>query len=332
MANVQREPLCLVRGSINIDEFFHVPTVVQPGETLSSTHFERRAGGKGANQASAVAKAGARVKLIGAVGEDGMHLVQGLRTIGVDVSDVVIDDSEPTGRAIIQLTPEGENCIILHKGANFLSTPPLLAAPDAHPGLSYTHLLLQNEVPWDATVAYLSHASSIGATTVWNPSPLPTPAQLQAFPWASLSWLVVNEGEVRGLLAALGAHAPGGAGGPVAQASALLQTLHAQRGFAAVSIVCTLGAHGLVALLPHNDTVHVPAAKLDGPVRDTTGAGDCFAGYFVAGLMHARELSPEDVRSALVRAVEAAGLCVQRPGAVESIPLREEVEKRLSSQ
>lgn len=106
-----------------------VPTVVRPGETLSSTHFERRAGGKGANQASAVAKAGARVKLIGAVGEDGIHLVQGLQAIGVDVSDVVVDKSvsscrlraerrahgpcrqEPTGRAIIQLTPEGENCI-----------------------------------------------------------------------------------------------------------------------------------------------------------------------------------------------------------------------------
>ncbi|EKM48780.1 uncharacterized protein PHACADRAFT_202411 [Phanerochaete carnosa HHB-10118-sp] len=71
MSNAQREPLCLVRGSINIDEFFHVPTMVRPGETLSSTHFERRACGKGANQASAVAKAGGHVKLIGAVGEDG---------------------------------------------------------------------------------------------------------------------------------------------------------------------------------------------------------------------------------------------------------------------
>ena len=64
-----------------------------PGETLSSTHFERRAGGKGANQASAVAKAGARVKLVGAVGQDGEHLVKGLKNIGVDVSDVVVDGS-----------------------------------------------------------------------------------------------------------------------------------------------------------------------------------------------------------------------------------------------
>ena len=70
-----------------------VPTVVCPGETLSSTHFERRAGGKGANQASAVAKAGGHVKLVGAVGQDGEHLVRGLEAIGVDVKDVVVDSA-----------------------------------------------------------------------------------------------------------------------------------------------------------------------------------------------------------------------------------------------
>ena len=74
---------------------------MSPGETLSSTHFERRAGGKGANQAAAVAKAGARVKLVGAVGEDGVHLVDGLRAIGVDTSDVVVSASVRASTALI---------------------------------------------------------------------------------------------------------------------------------------------------------------------------------------------------------------------------------------
>lgn len=70
-----------------------MPTVVRPGETLSSTYFERRAGGKGANQAAAVAKAGGQVKLIGAVGDDGTRLLHGLKSIGVDTSDVVVSDA-----------------------------------------------------------------------------------------------------------------------------------------------------------------------------------------------------------------------------------------------
>lgn len=325
-------PLCLVRGSINIDEFFHVPSVVQPGQTLSSTFFERRAGGKGANQSSAVGRAGGRVALVGAVGQDGGDNLGALKDAGVDVSRVVVSDKEATGRAIIQLTPEGENCIILYKGANFLLSPSLLN-PAAD--LSYTHLLLQNEVPFDSTLAYLYHARTIGATTVWNPSPMPSPEELKSVPWGSLDWLLVNEGEVDGLLDALA--------GPGRQATVeadktgaetWVRELHEHPNFSrSVGIVCTLGAKGVFALLPStvdHEVVRLPAARLDGPVRDTTGAGDCFTGYFVAGLMQYQR-DAEDVKRALRRAVEASGLCVQRPGAIESIPRVEEVEARLTS-
>ncbi|EKM51433.1 uncharacterized protein PHACADRAFT_103503 [Phanerochaete carnosa HHB-10118-sp] len=376
MSNAQREPLCLVRGSISKPQViflgcseshwishryrrvfpwyaavwpFHagltcvttVPTVVRPGETLSSTHFERRAGGKGANQASAVAKAGGRVKLIGAVGEDGAHLVRGLEATGVDISDVIVDNSEPTGRAIIQLTPEGENC------ANYLLAPPLLSSPPTSADSSYTHLLLQNEIPWSATLAYLEHATKINATAVWNPSPLPSAEQLRAIPWGSLSWLIVNEGEVCGMLDVLGVggDALQGSGQKTSQhATQLLEKLHAHPRFSqSVNVICTLGAQGLVALLSpsgtkkaDSDVLHVPAAKLSGPVKDTTGAGDCFAGYFVAGLMEESAGSGPSgvvgVLRALRLAVKAAGLCVQRPGAVESTPVRSEVERSLGLQ
>ncbi|KIP07204.1 hypothetical protein PHLGIDRAFT_71523, partial [Phlebiopsis gigantea 11061_1 CR5-6] len=316
------------RSFLDIDEFFHVPTVVRPGETLSSTHFERRAGGKGANQASAAAKAGGRVKLIGAVGDDGGWLRDGMAQAGVDVDDVFVSrDFHHTHGA----------ATVLHKGANYLTAPLTLSFPPQ--GLAYTHLLLQNEIPWECTLAYLLHARQSGATAVWNPSPMPSAAQLQAFPWNHLEWLLVNEGEVADLLRALGGAGPALAAveeedaDKVAHARRLLSALHASPFFApTLNVVCTLGGAGLVALLHGSptgagfETVHVPAATLDGPVRDTTGAGDCFTGYFVAGLMEEGVASGLGAR--VSRAGVAAGLCVQRPGAVESIPRREEVDER----
>ncbi|KAK7680409.1 hypothetical protein QCA50_016649 [Cerrena zonata] len=188
---------CLVRGSINIDEFFHVPTIVQPGETLSSTHYERRSGGKGANQAVAVAKAGASVTLIGAIGSDGDWVLNGLKQVGVDVGPVIVTHDEPTGRAIIQLTPEGENCIILHRGANYATV-----SSDSVTSTTFSHLLIQNEIPFSSTLAALAHAHQIDATTLFNPSPMPNIQQLRELPWDELDWLIVNQGEVLTLLKA----------------------------------------------------------------------------------------------------------------------------------
>ncbi|TFY74550.1 hypothetical protein EWM64_g9461, partial [Hericium alpestre] len=163
---------CLVRGSINIDEFFHVKDIVRPGETISSTKFERRGGGKGANQAASVARAGGSVALVGAIGDDGNWHRDALQKVGVSVDAVQVVKGEPTGRAIIQLTPAGENCIILHKGANFALSESLAQVQAHLTGI--THLLLQNEIPWQATLAYLTQAHAQGATTVFNPSPMPS--------------------------------------------------------------------------------------------------------------------------------------------------------------
>jgi len=87
------EPLCIVRGSINIDEFFHVPNIVNPGQTLSSTKYERRAGGKGANQAVAIAKAGGRVALYGAAGPDGTWMLEDMEREGVQMEGLVRSES-----------------------------------------------------------------------------------------------------------------------------------------------------------------------------------------------------------------------------------------------
>ncbi|OCH91184.1 Ribokinase-like protein [Obba rivulosa] len=338
-----RKSRCLVRGSINIDEFFHVNEIVRPGETISPHELERRAGGKGANQAVAVCKAGCEVYLVGAVGDDGRWVVGYLNGVGVNVDGIAVVQ-EPTGRAIIQLAKDGENCIILHKGANYASLPssniPLLS--------TFTHLLLQNEIPFEETVDYLSGAHGSGVATIFNPSPMLSDQQIQTFPWEKLTWLVVNAGEAEHLHGKL-ANISAGPEFETAQkepsrpamsttdhAMHLLELLQRQLPLT-VNIVCTLGPVGVIALLPGlpkpgaATPLHIPAAKLRGPVLDTTGAGDCFTGYLVAGLMELYEAgasiySGENAFRCLRRAVEAAGLCVQRRGAMDSIPLRNEVE------
>ncbi|TFK52880.1 Ribokinase-like protein [Heliocybe sulcata] len=329
---------CLVRGSINIDEFFHVRDIVRAGETTSSSGIETRAGGKGANQAVAVAKAGGHVDLVGAVGKDGLWVLRQLQEgLGVNVDEVAVAD-EQTGRAIIQLAESGENSIILYKGANYTA----LETPETLPSAS--HLLLQNEIPFSSTLAYLFLAYSEGIPTIFNPSPMPTPDELRTFPWAQVTWLLVNEGEAVDLLKALGEPnitpfaAPEAEGLPktpsLLTSYSVIARLSKHSSFAqTVNIICTLGSAGVLALLPSlSQPIYVPAAKLQGCVRDTTGAGDCFAGYLVAELMKLPKdmvLDEETMTGILEICVQAAGICVERRGAMESIPTRIEVLERL---
>jgi len=330
---------CLVRGSINIDEYFHVKSISRPGETISSSGFESRPGGKGANQAVAIAKAGGNVDLIGIVGPNGKWLIDELRGHGVGVDRKVIVESTTTGRALIQVAEDGENSIVLHHAANHIELPP--PTPDSLEG--FTHLLLQNEIPLKSTKEYLSAAHALGIVTIMNPSPLPTAEETRAFPWGKLSWLIVNEGEARDLLASVGnAHAVEAIelvlppeGTPKDETAArsahtVGSKLASHPTFKKVNIICTLGSAGLVAFVslaqdPGKKALYLPSAKLDGAVVDTTGAGDCFAGYLVSGLMGLKQSHKEDILGVLNASVKAAGICVQRRGTIDSIPLREEV-------
>lgn len=195
---------------------------------------------------------------------------------------------------------------VLHRGANFLRAAPL-SEPEE---VQYTHLLLQNEIPFDTTLAYLSHCYRTHRISFFNPSPLPTHDQIRTFPWEQLDWLIVNEGEALDLLAIMSGDreiAPFNAMGQplretdsadcVALTERLLHDLHGNPLFSKkVDIICTLGPLGVLALVHSSidrgvvETLYVPAANISPQsVRDTTGAGDCFTGYLVAGLM---ELQP----------------------------------------
>ncbi|KAK7039229.1 putative ribokinase [Paramarasmius palmivorus] len=319
-----------------------VRNIVRPGETISSDGLAKRPGGKGANQSVAVAKAGGYAYFMGAVGEDGYWTLEHLKEQGVDISESE-HVSELTGRALIQVAEDGENSIILFKGANYA----ILPKKPIHP--STTHLLLQNEIPLSESLHYLAEAASRSIVTIFNPSPMPTDEELKSFPWDQLTWLIVNEGEANDMYQILTSRSDSASAGnvdvaqtPYANVLAYAVALRLSSQMPKTNIVCTLGGSGVLILLPSlrdaaglPEPIFLPAAKLENGVVDTTGAGDCFAGYMAAGLMKLQHekgscsLTREDVLTVMKRCVQASGLCVERAGAMSSIPLGAEVDARL---
>ncbi|KJA21461.1 hypothetical protein HYPSUDRAFT_42112 [Hypholoma sublateritium FD-334 SS-4] len=245
---------------------------------------------------------------------------------GVGGEIVVVD--EPTGRAIIQVDREGENSIVLFPGANHSeAVERAFEARGAGWFPPAACVLLQNEISPRATRYAMEHSGA--AVVVYNPSPLPSPEELRALPWARVAWLVVNAAEARGVLAALDAGELGGA-----DAGGVLARLAALPALRATGVVCTLGVDGVIAAVRGAgaavETVRVGAAKLRGAVRDTTGAGDCFTGYFAQGVVGLPGGPGADaIARVLQTCVAAAGMCCEKRGTVDSIPVRAHVEARM---
>lgn len=183
----------LVFGSANIDHVYHMPHLVREGETLSSTGYSRCEGGKGLNQATALAKAGQEVSFAGAIGEDGLFLKAYLDGLGIDTADLAVLDM-PTGHAMIQVDALGNNSIVLFGGANQAVTPDRIDAVLAHyaPG---DYLLLQNEISRGDTI--IRRAAARGIRVVLNPSPMSD--ALLSWPLELVDWFILNEIEGRDL-------------------------------------------------------------------------------------------------------------------------------------
>jgi ribokinase len=282
-------------GSVNIDHVYRVPHFVRPGETLASGGYRRFAGGKGFNQSVALARAGAKVAHAGCIGGDGGWLRDRLETEGVDVAALRTVDI-PTGHAIIQVDDAGENAILLDGGANHCLDASLLesALSRIAPG---DWLLLQNETTRVAEAIRLGKAA--GCKVVFNPAPM-TP-EVAGYPLEDVDLVILNETEAAELA---GASEPGAV-------VTSLRTRHPD-----LRVLLTLGARG--AVFHDGEQLHSRNAY---PVKavDTTAAGDTFIGFFLASwLDHA------DPAAALDFACRAAALSVTRPGAMESIPTREE--------
>ena len=290
----------VVVGSANVDVVLGVAAVPRPGETVLATSSARHPGGKGANQAVAAARDGAPTTFVGAVGEDaGAEIVLDAFAESVDVA-VLRRVPGPTGTAYIAVDAAGENTIIVDPAANAtlrdLTGAELAAVRDAEV------VLAQLEIPVETVVAAFAAARSAGALTVLNAAPArDLPDEL----WPLVDVLVVNEEELLALA---------GEEGQDAAVAALLRRVP--------EVVVTLGRKGALLVERDADPVAVPAHAVR--VVDTTGAGDTFCGVF--GAARARGSSAVD---AVRRAVAAAAVAVQRPGAVPSIPTAAETEALL---
>ena len=280
-------------GSINIDNVYRVPHLPVAGETLAAGAFQRGLGGKGANMSVAAARCAARVHHIGAIGADGRWAKDRLLEYGVDTR-FIADSSEPTGHANISVDDEGENQIILYTGANGTISGDQLgqALSSANQGDTF---VTQNETNAQAEGAKI--ARDMGLRVVYAAAPFSVDAVQAMLPLTDL--LILNEVECAQLETALAM--------PVVETGV-------------PHIVVTLGAKGCrYHDVQAGQTSDIPAIQVD-PI-DTTGAGDTFSGYLVAGLDRGLPMA-----QSLSLATKAAALMVTRLGTADVIPDLKDIE------
>lgn len=298
-----------VVGSINMDVVIRVQQHPLPGETIHGSDLAYIPGGKGANQAVAAAKAGADVTMVGLVGTDsfGGELTNSLAGHGV-LTEAVAAKEGSSGLAFITVDEHGENSIILSPGANGKLVPQDLEV--AWPSIAgCTGMLLQNEIPWETTMAAMKLAAEHGMRVYMNPAPA---LKLPAEAYSLIHCLILNETEAETMVGMDAAQE----GAEAATAKALVEA-------GVESVVLTLGASGAVYADRAGEVVRTSAFQVR--AVDTTAAGDTFIGAFAAN----REAG-ETVERALRIASAAAGLAVTKAGAQQSIPAKEEVEAFLS--
>lgn len=299
----------LVVGSANTDLVIRTERLPAPGETVTAGTFSQHQGGKGANQAVASARLGARVNFVGAVGDDefGRAALEDFQDEGVDISGVRVLSGVATGVALIVVDASGENQIAVASGANALVDGALveeaLSGDPAQPEGGGVYLA-NFEIADEAVLAGARFAANAGMRIVINPAPA---RELSAALLALRPILVPNEGEAQAL-------------------TGELEPLNACRVLAARSgapVVVTLGSQGAI-VVNQGEAETVPAPLVE--AVDTTGAGDTFAGALAAELAAGSSLV-----HAVRFAVHAASISVTVAGARGGMPSRAEVEASLGA-
>lgn len=296
-----------VFGSINMDLVATTPRLPKPGETVAGTGFATAAGGKGANQALAARRAGAEVRMVGAVGRDefaGPALAL-LDKAGTDLLGVARVEG-PTGTALILVGGDGENMIAVVPAAN--GTVTAAQAESAVEGMQDGDILmLQQEVPAGSVKAALESAKARGVRTVLNIAPLiPETGALGAL----ADIVIANETEFERLV--------GRDNLTGEEREQILLDMHGKTG---QILIVTLGADGVIAA--ESGTLHRTKGLKIVPV-DTVGAGDTFCGYLAASLDAGLAFG-----DALRRAAVAGSLACLKAGAQPSIPVAADVTASL---
>ena len=292
----------VVVGSLNLDTTLRVSRLPAPGETVLGTGRFTDTGGKGANQAMALARLGRRVAMVGMVGDDeaGRTLLRALSGSGVEVSGVAVSSHRPTGMAVITVDDSGENAIVVDPGANG-SLGPEQVATCAEALAEAAVTLIQLEVPMAAVSAAVSAA---GGRVLLNPAPAaPIPDEVLA----AVSVLIPNATELARLTGEPEPPDPESAARLAAQVDG------------PEAVVVTLGRQGAVVVEPGR-WKHLPAPPVE--AVDPTGAGDAFCGGLADALIGGASLE-----EAVAWAVRCGAAAASRWGAQASLPTRAEVEE-----
>ncbi len=292
----------VVVGSANVDMVIHSAKMPRLGETLVGTNFQTNAGGKGLNQAVAVAKLGGNVSFLGAVGKDnnGAFLQNTLNENGVAFAGVVSDDA-PTGTAMITVV-NGDNFILLNAGANDTLTPQAIEQKK-QPIADSDFCMLQLEIPVDTVVKVMEIANESGTKIVLNPAPF---KELPDAVYPLVDYLIPNEHEAEALT-----------GIRIVDDESAVRAVESIRQKGVKNVVITLGGRGCA--YTDGEAVRFRAAEKV-TVVDTTSAGDCFIGALVTKLAEGQPIT-----DAVNFATKASAITVSRAGASVSIPFAHEI-------
>lgn len=296
-----------VLGSLNVDTTATIKKIPLPGETIASENKSSAAGGKGANQAVAAARAGATVNFIGKVGKDdeGKFMLECMKEDKVDTSNISEDNLVGTGSAIILLDEKGQNSIIVYGGANQrVNEKDIIAAHDKIEESDF--IIAQFETPQESALEAFKYAKAHDVVTILNPAPAANilPELLQY-----TDVIVPNETESATLT-----------GIEVTDEASMLKNYEAFKKMGVSSLIITVGDKGAFYA---NDSGHefIPAFKVK--AVDTTAAGDTFIGALSSQLK--KDFSNMD--DSIVFAQRASSITVQGLGAMPSIPTFKQIQE-----
>ena len=305
----------LIIGSSNMDLNIYSQRLPNSGETVTGGTFKQFLGGKGANQAVASVRSGAKTTFIAKIGKDGFgdQMMTRFSEEGIDTNHIIRDSQEASGVAFILIDENGENMISVAPGANArLSKIDIGNVKDIIKNASV--LVVQMEIPIDTIEEIYNIASHGNVIKILNPAPLkPIPLDMLK----NIDIIVPNEGELFSLHSLLKLEELSGEGrGKIIQVSRDIARLGVK------TIITTLGSKGCLIYEKENDqAIDIPAFKVK--AVDTVGAGDCFNGVLASKLFQG-----ETLINAVKYATAAASIAVTRKGAQESMPYVEEIEER----
>ncbi|MBA7503789.1 Ribokinase [subsurface metagenome] len=315
---VETNNYVLIIGSSNMDLNVYLERLPKPGETVTGGVHKQFLGGKGANQAVASVRSGAKTVFIGKIGKDmfGDQMLSRLKAEGIDTSHIFRDPNEASGVALIMIDSNGENIIGVAPGANFRLTPDEVKIK-SNLIKNAGAIVVQMEISIATIDTIFRIASQGNAIKILNPAPL-KPIPLDTLKKVDI--IVPNEGELLRLHSfSIQKELSGSNNEKIKQASKNLTKLGIK------TIITTLGKKGALIYYGDKDKFEIiPALKVQ--AVDTVGAGDCFNGCLASALSIGKTIS-----EAAKFATAAASIAVTRKGAQKSMPYYEEIIKKIKN-